>query len=164
MRMLLTEANYQEFRKRYEEGRPFALISAFQGGLDASTNKNNNVVLRKKIQQQGYDCLRVMGSYKEADDYYENMIVFCDKAENYTEFVRFLLFFGKRYNQNSVIIIDPDKNIWEYATRTDSTVGGVGSKKRYDKYMNASTTELDALIERFTRRTYELDNIRLVND
>lgn len=164
MKTLLTEANYQEFRKRYEQGRPFALISAFQGGLDTSQNKKNNLALRSKIGAQGYDMLRIIGSYKESDDYYENMIVFCDKAENYKEFVRFLLFFGKRYNQNSVIIVDPDSNIWEYATKTDSTVGGVGSKKRYDRYLNMSTTELDNLIGMFTRRTYELDFIRLVND
>ena len=49
MKELITEANYQEFRKRYEQGRPFALISAFQGGLDTSQNKQNNIT-SKKIQ------------------------------------------------------------------------------------------------------------------
>lgn len=165
MKQLFTEeANYQEFRKRYKTGVPFALISAFQGGLDISQNKKNNVVLRKKIREQGYDCLRIIGSYIEDNDYYESMLVFCDKPENYKEFIRFLLFFGKRYYQNSFIVVDPEQNIWEYATKTDSTIGGVGSKKRYDKYMNASPSELDAIIYKFSMRTYELDAIRLVND
>lgn len=164
MKELITEANYQEFRKRYEQGRPFALISAFQGGLDTSQNKQNNITLRKKIKEQGYDCLRVIGSYREADDYYESMLVFCDKPENYKDFIRFLLFFGKRYYQNSFIVVDPEQNIWEYATRSDSTVGGIGSKKRYDKYLNAAPLELDAIIYRFSQRTYELEAIRLVND
>ena len=162
--MLLIEANYQEFRKRYEDGKPFALISAFQGDLDVSLNKKNNITLRKKIKEQGYDMLRIIGSYQESDDYYENMIVFCDKPENYKEFIRFLLFFAKRYYQNSIIVIDPEGNIWEYATRTNSTIGGVGSKRRYDKYLNASVNELDNLIAMFTKRTYELDSIRIVND
>ena len=162
--MLLVEANYQEFRKRYENGRPFALISAFQGGLDVSLNKKNNITLRKKIKEQGYDMLRIIGSYQENDEYYENMIVFCDKPENYQEFIRFLLFFGKRYYQNSIIVVDPENNIWEYATKTNSTVGGVGSKRRYDKYLNMSPNELDNLVKMYAHRTYELDMIRVVND
>lgn len=162
--MLLVEANYQEFRKRYESGKPFALISTFQGDLDVSMNKKNNITLRKKIREQGYDMLRVIGSYQESDEYYENMMVFCDKPENYKEFIRFLLFFAKRYNQNSIIVVDPDNNIWEYATRTNSTVGGVGSKRRYDKYLNASPNELDNLIRMFATKTYELDMIRVVTD
>ena len=40
---LLIEANYTEFRKRYKKGLPFALISAFQGDLDVTQNKQNNV-------------------------------------------------------------------------------------------------------------------------
>ncbi len=164
MKEFITEANYKEFRTRYKKGIPFALISGFKRDLDVAQNKKNNITLRSNISNQGYDMIRIIGRYRESGDYYENMIVFCDKAENYKEFVRFLLFFGKRYYQNSVIIVDPDSNIWEYATRADSTVGGVGSKKRYEKFLGAATTEIDNLIDMFTIRTYELDNIKLVQD
>jgi hypothetical protein len=162
MKELIVEANYTEFRNRYEKGRPFALISAFQGDLDYSSNKKNNIFLRSKIKEQGYDQIRIQGHYQEDDQFHECMLVFCDG--DYKEFVRFLIFFGKRYFQNSVIVVDPDSNIWEYATKANSTIGGIGSKKRYDKFLNASNLELDAIITKFSRRTYELDYIRIVQD
>jgi hypothetical protein len=161
---LLIEANYTEFRKRYKKGNPFALISAFQGDLDATQNKQNNVFLRTKIKAQGYDMIRLLGRYMESDGQYESMMVFCDNPDNYKDFVRFLLYFGKRYYQNSVIIVDADSNIWEYATRQGSSAGALGSKKRYDKNMNGSNSELDDVITMYTRRTYELEAIRVVND
>jgi hypothetical protein len=161
---LLIEANYTEFRKRYKKGNPFALISAFQGDLDATQNKQNNVFLRTKIKSQGYDMIRLLGRYMESDGQYESMMVFCDNPDNYKDFVRFLLYFGKRYYQNSVIIVDADSNIWEYATRQGSSAGALGSKKRYDKNMNGSNSELDDVITMYTRRTYELEAIRVVND
>lgn len=161
---LLIEANYTEFRKRYKKGNPFALISAFQGDLDATQNKQNNVFLRSKIKAQGYDMIRLLGRYMESDGQYESMMVFCDNPDNYKDFVRFLLYFGKRYYQNSVIIVDADSNIWEYATRQGSSAGALGSKKRYDKNMNGSNSELDDLITQYTRRTYELEVIKVVND
>ena len=161
---LLIEANYTEFRKRYKKGNPFALISAFQGDLDATQNKQNNVFLRTKIKAQGYDMIRLLGRYMESDGQYESMMVFCDNQDNYKDFVRFLLYFGKRYYQNSVIIVDADSNIWEYATRQGSSAGALGSKKRYDKNMNGSNSELDDLITQYTRRTYELEAIKVVND
>ena len=161
---LLIEANYTEFRKRYKKGNPFALISAFQGDLDATQNKQNNVFLRTKIKAQGYEMIRLLGRYMESDGQYESMMVFCDNPDNYKDFVRFLLYFGKRYYQNSVIIVDADSNIWEYATRQGSSAGALGSKKRYDKNMNGSNSELDDLISQYTRRTYELEAIKVVND
>lgn len=161
---LLIEANYTEFRKKYKKGNPFALISAFQGDLDATQNKQNNVFLRTKIKAQGYDMIRLLGRYMESDGQYESMMVFCDNPDNYKDFVRFLLYFGKRYYQNSVIIVDADSNIWEYATRQGSSAGALGSKKRYDKNMNGSNSELDDVITMYTRRTYELEAIRVVND
>lgn len=161
---LLIEANYTEFRKRYKKGNPFAFISAFQGDLDATQNKQNNVFLRSKIKSQGYDMIRLLGRYMESDGQYESMMVFCDNPDNYKDFVRFLLYFGKRYYQNSVIIVDADSNIWEYATRQGSSAGALGSKKRYDKNMNGSNSELDDLITQYTRRTYELEAIKVVND
>ena len=164
MKELIVEANYQEFRKRYKKGLPFAIISAFQGDLDATQNKQNNVFLREKIKNQGYDMIRLMGRYIESDGTYESMIVFCDNAENYKDFIRFLLYFGKRYYQNSVIVVDADSNIWEYATKNGSSAGAMGSKRRYDKNMNGSNSELDDLITQYTRRTYELEAIRVIND
>ena len=161
---LLIEANYTEFRKRYKKGLPFAFISAFQGDLDATQNKQNNVFLRSKIKSQGYDMIRLLGRYKESDGQYETMIVFCDSPDTYKDFVRFLLYFGKRYYQNSVIIVDEDSNIWEYATKQGSSAGALGSKRRYDKNMNGSNSELDDVITMYTRRTYELEAIRVVND
>lgn len=161
---LLVEANYTEFRKRYKKGNPFALISAFQGDSDVTQNKQNNVFLRTKIKEQGYDMIRLLGRYMESDGQYESMMVFCDNPDNYKDFVRFLLYFGKRYYQNSVIIVDADSNIWEYATRQGSSAGALGSKKRYDKNMNGSNSELDDLITQYTRRTYELEAIKVVND
>ena len=161
---LLIEANYTEFRKRYKKGLPFALISAFQGDLDATQNKQNNVFLRSKIKSQGYDMIRFLGRYIESDGQYESMMVFCDNPDNYKDFVRFLLYFGKRYYQNSVIIVDADSNIWEYATKQGSSAGALGSKRRYDKNMNGSNSELDDLIVQYTRRTYELEAIKVVND
>ena len=161
---LLIEANYTEFRKRYKKGNPFALISAFQGDLDATQNKQNNVFLRTKIKAQGYDMIRLLGRYMESDGQYESMMVFCDNPDNYKDFVRFLLYFGKRYYQNSVIIVDADSNIWEYATRQGSSAGALGSKKRYDKNMNGSNSELDDVITMYTRRTYEIEAIRVVKD
>lgn len=161
---LLIEANYTEFRKRYKKGLPFALISAFQGDLDVTQNKQNNVFLRSKIKSQGYDMIRLLGRYKESDGQYESMMVFCDSPDTYKDFVRFLLYFGKRYYQNSVIIVDADSNIWEYATKQGSSAGALGSKKRYDKNMNGSNSELDDLITQYTRRTYELEAIRVIND
>lgn len=164
MSELILEANYTEFRKRWKKGLPFAFISAFQGDLDVSQNKANNVYLRKKIKEQGYDAIRFLGHYKETDGYYENMIVFSDKPENYKEFIRFLIFFGKKYFQNSVLVVDAEQNIWEYATKQGSSAGALGSKRRYDKSMNGSNSELDDLLVQYTRRTYELDNIRVVQD
>ena len=55
MKELIVEANYTEFRKRYASGRPFALISGFQGDMDVSQNKKNNITLRKKMKDQGYE-------------------------------------------------------------------------------------------------------------
>lgn len=164
MKELIVEANYTEFRKRYASGRPFALISGFQGDMDVSQNKKNNITLRKKMKDQGYEVIRVLGGYIESGSFYESMIVFCDKAENYSEFIRFLMFFGKRYYQNSFFVVDPDNVIWEYSTRPDSTIGGVGKKVRYDKLLNGTPNELDALIEKYSKRTYQLNAIRVVTD
>ena len=164
MKELIVEANYTEFRKRYKKGLPFAIISAYRGDLDASQNKQNNVFLREKIKNQGYDMIRLIGRYIESDGVYESMIVFSDNADNYKEFIRFLLYFGKRYFQNSVIVVDSDSNIWEYATRQGSSAGALGSKKRYDKNMNGSNSELDDILTMYTRRTYELEAIRVIND
>ena len=88
----------------------------------------------------------------------------CEKEKMPRNFVRFLLYFGKRYYQNSVIIVDEDSNIWEYATKQGSSAGALGSKRRYDKNMNGSNSELDDVITMYTRRTYELEAIRVVND
>ena len=164
MNKLLLEANFTEFRNYYEKGIPFALISAFQGDVDVSQNKKNNVTLRKKIREQGYSMINISGKYVESDDYYENMIVFCNDSSRYKEFVRFLLFFGKHYYQNSIIVVDDDSNIWEYATRQNSTIGAIGTKKRYDKFLNKSNNEIENLVRMFTTRTYELDYVRLVTD
>ena len=97
MKTLLLEANFTEFRNYYQTGIPFALISAFQGNVDVSQNKKNNITLRKKIMEQGYSMIKVSGKYIESDAYYENLIVFCNDVTKYKEFVRFLLFFGKHY-------------------------------------------------------------------
>lgn len=164
MKEFILEANFTEFRNRYERGKPFAIISAFQGGVDVSQNKKYNVELRKKIIEQGYQVIKIMGRYQESDSYYENMIVFCDDVTRYKDFVRFLIFFGKHYYQNSVIIVDADSNIWEYATRQNSTVGVIGTKRRYDKFLNMSNNEVENLIRMFTQRTYELEYVRIVTD
>lgn len=164
MRELILEANYTEFRKRWRMGLPFAFISAFRGDFDKSTNMKNNAFLRKKILEQGYDAIRLLGHYVESDGYYESMIVFSDSPERYKDFIRFLIFFGKRYCQNSVVVVDSEQNVWEYSTKQGSTAGGLGTKTRYEKSMNGSNSELDDLIRRYTRRTYELDNIRIIQD
>ena len=164
MKQFLLETNFTEFRNNYKKGNAFAIISAFQGNVDVSKNKMNNIELRKKIISQGYKVINVIGRYQESDSYYENMIVFCDEPERYKEFVRFLLFFGKHYYQNSIIIVDTDSNIWEYSTRQNSTIGAVGTKRRYDKFLNMSNNEVEGLIRMFTRSTYELEFIRVVTD
>lgn len=164
MKQFLLETNFTEFRNNYKKGNAFAIISAFQGNVDVSKNKMNNIELRKKIILQGYKVINVIGRYQESDSYYENMIVFCDEPERYKEFVRFLLFFGKHYYQNSIIIVDTDSNIWEYSTRQNSTIGAVGTKRRYDKFLNMSNNEVEGLIRMFTRSTYELEFIRVVTD
>ena len=161
---ILVEANYREFQSRYKDGVPFAIISAFQGNVSLSQNKSNNITLRKKIIEMGYDTIRVIGHYQETDGVYESMVVFCKDPQTYDEFLRFLIFFAKKYYQNSIIVVDKEKNIWEFATKQGSTVGAIGSKRRYDKFLNLSNTEFNNLLRMFVERTYFLDSIRVVND
>ena len=164
MKQFLLETNFTEFRNNYKKGNAFAIISAFQGNVDVSKNKMNNIELRKKIISQGYKVINVIGRYQESDSYYENMIVFCDEPERYKEFVRFLLFFGKHYYQNSIILVDTDSNLRAYSTRQNSTSGAVGTKRRSDKFFTMSNNEVEGLIRMFTRSTYELEFIRVVTD
>lgn len=161
--IILTEANYTEFRERYKDDVSFALISGFQSNVSLEKNKKNNITLRKIILKEGYDLIKVVGSYQESGNYYEYMIVFCNNSE-YKSFIRFLIFLAKKYYQNSIVAVDPDRNIWEYATRQDSSVGAMGSKIKYDKFKNSSINELNRIIALYTKRTYSLDYIKRITD
>ena len=130
--MLLLEASYKEFFQRYEKDKPFALISASQGDLPESTNQANNKILRRKIADEGYDQVRVIGKYPESNAEFESMIVFC--GENI---------------------------IWKFPTRTNSTWGGIGSKIRLDKFY---MFDVEKLIDDFSKRTYEVEKVRVVTD
>ena len=158
--MLLLEASYKEFFQRYEKDMPFGIISASQGDLPESTNQANNKILRRKIADEGYDQVRVIGKYPESNAEFESMIVFCgDKDEK--EFVRFLLFFAKKYEQNGIIYVDSENIIWKFPTRTNSTWGGIGSKIRLDKFY---MFDVEKLIDDFSKRTYEVEKVRVVTD
>lgn len=157
---LILEASYKEFMKRYQKGYPFALISAYRGDIDKNTNIANNKILRKAMQDEGYDVIRVLGHYQENDDNLETMIAF-SSPENEENFLRFLIYFGKKFYQNGIIFVDSSNNIWIYSTKQDSTYGSIGSRKRLDKFQ---FFDIDELIQLFSKRTYNVDAVKIVND
>lgn len=160
MKEFIVEANHQEFYKRYKRGKPFAIISASRGNFTKTENKNNNMLLRKYIKKEGYDMIRVIGHYQEDDDYSECMVVFAE-PEQEKDFIKFLLFFGRKYFQNSIILVDKDSNIWQYSTKQHGTMGAIGKKTRYDKFYFSN---FDSLIDMYCRKTYQMDAIRIIND
>lgn len=159
--MILENASYKEFMQRYERGMAFALISAYRGDMNYATNVANNKTLRRIIKDEGYDQLRILGGYIEDKSSYEAMIVFCPEGCEENEFLKFLLYFSRKYQQNGIIYVDKENNIWLYSTRTDSSFGASGSRMRLDKFQ---VFDIKNLIEMYTRRTYEVDAIKIVND
>lgn len=159
--MILEEASYKEFMQRYKRDSSFAIISAYSGDVNISTNIANNKTLRRIIKDEGYEQLRVIGNYIEDNTPYESMIVFCPDNVEENTFLKFLLYFSRKYRQNGIIYVDKENNIWIYATRTNSTFGASGSRIRLDKFQ---VFDIKNLIELFTKRTYEVDAVKIVND
>lgn len=159
--MILEEASYKEFMQRYKKGKPLAIISAFQGDIAKTTNIANNKTLRRKITDEGYDQLRVIGKYAEDDAPLESMIVFCYDVDKENDFLRFLLYFARKYRQNGIVFVDSDNNIWIYATKPDSTYGASGSRIRLDKFQ---VFDIKNIIDFFAKRSYEVDAVKIVND
>ena len=158
--MIIEAASYKEFHQRYEKGRPFAIISAWQGGLSFSSNLSATKVLRQKISDQGYEQIRIIGRYLESDEDTESMIVFGEPGKD-DDFLRFLIFFAKKYRQNQVTFVDSKSLIWHYATRSDSTIGAIGSKIRVDKFQ---PFDISNLITAYSKRTFDVEMVRVIND
>ena len=157
---LILEASYREFMKLYRKGYPFAIISAFRGDLDKKTNVGNNKTLRKYIASEGYSMLRVSAHYEEDYSYQESMIVFYTPDKE-SEFLRFVLYFGKKFYQNGIVFVDSNSDIWLYSTRSNSTYGSSGSRLKLDKFI---FSDIDKLLDTFSRRTYEVDSVRIITD
>lgn len=161
MTLLLEEASYREFYKRYKQGNPFAIISAYQGTKTLDINRANTKSLRKKIFDNGYDQIKIVGKYIQDDYPLESMIVF-SSPEREHEFIRFMIFFGKKYHQNCITIVDNNSNIWLYSTKQNSTIGAIGTKRLVSN--NFQMFDIDVFIMNHLSRTFEIKEIKLVTD
>lgn len=161
MKLIVEAASYAEFYKRYTDGKAFAIISVYQGDKTTSINDANTKSFRTKVSNMGYDYIRVMGKYAEDESPNEFTVVFCNETD-VKDFIRFILFFAKKYHQNSVTIIDEDSNIWIYSTKTDGTYGGTGTK--YLQSGKFQRYEIEDLILRQFKRTFEVNQIKVSVD
>lgn len=158
--LLLEATSYKEFLRRYKKNSPFAIISAYQGSADKDTNIQNNKILRHKLSDENYDCVKLMGHFNEDSYYYESMIAF-STPEREEDFLRFLIFFAKKYNQNHIIFVDSNNMIWQYSTSTTSTIGGIGQKNRLYKF---KTYDIYEIVDLYMKRTFSVDMVKVVTD
>ena len=161
MNLILEEASYREFYKKYTEGNPFAIISAYQGTKTLDINRANTKSLRKAIFDNGYDQVKIIGKYIQDDYPLEAMIAFSPSDKEH-EFIRFMIFFGKKYHQNGITIVDNNSNIWLYSTKQNSTIGTIGTKRLVSN--NFQMFDIDSLIKNHLKRTFEIEGIKLVTD
>lgn len=159
--LLLEEASYREFYKRYSQGNPFAIISAYQGTKTLDINSANSKSLRRKIFDNGYDQVKIVGKYIQDDYPVEAMIVF-GKSETEHDFLRFIIYFGKKYHQNAITIVDNLSNIWLYSTKQNSTIGGIGTKILLSN--NFQPFDINWLIIEHLKRSFIIKGIKLVTD
>ena len=161
MSLILEEASYREFYNRYKKGNPFAIISVYQGTKPLDINLANSKIFRRKIFDNGYDQIKVLGKFLEDEYPVELMIVFSPKEREH-EFIRFILFFAKKYNQNGITIVDNNSDIWLYSTKQNSTLGSIGTKhilgNKFQQFL------IDRLITDQMFRTFEIEKVKQVTD
>lgn len=160
--ILLNEVYDFEFKARWSSGTRFILNSAWQGGLDYATNLYNTKYLRKKmVEELDLEVLRITGRYAESLEEVECMVSF-PKEETEDEMLRrFFYYYGRKYRQNAIIMVDRKDVIWTLPTRPSSTYGSMGKLLRGKKFIYQDFAEL---VSTFMRQTYELDKVRIPTD
>ena len=100
-----------------------AFITAFRSEYSNNENKKRNKILARDLNNAGYGFIRIIGGYKDNADSQpieEDSFAVISTADDYKEqdeFFKHMLAFGKRFNQDSVLIAlknRPDKPIASY--------------------------------------------------
>lgn len=160
MKLYESFAGYEEFTSRYpDKNTCFAFFSASKY-VTQSEDTSANKFFRKKMKDFGFDVIRFYGTYKETKQFGETAVIFFNQ-ERLDELIALLFYYGKYYDQNGFIVVEPDRYINEYSTRSDSTYGGYGKRTRKKKFVN-NREELEALVVHFMERTFSLDRFKIL--
>ena len=160
--ILLNEIYDFEFRARWKSGTRFIVNSAWQGKFNTDQNIFNTKYLRVKMKEElNLDILRVTGKYAETLMPVECMISFPSDDVDDEMIKRFFYYYGRKFNQNCIFLVDANDLIWILPTRPSSTYGQIGKLIKWKRFVYQ---DLEKLLAAFMKQTYELDKILIPFD
>lgn len=117
-------------------------ISADRSENDKSTNNKNFKELQRNVRAANFGFNKLKGGYVEIDDTTKkekevkgenSLVVYANKDEEET-LKKLGIQLGKKYKQDSILFVDTDKNVYMIATRDDSSIGTIGSTKKFGDF------------------------------
>ena len=157
--ILLNEVYDFDFKNRWTSGRRFIINSAWQGKLDVAQNQVNTKYLRRKMREElNLEVLLITGKYAESMEPVECMVSFPPDDVDNEMLKRFFYYYGRRFQQNSIILVDEKDVIWTLPTRPSSTFGTIGRLIRGPKFI---IQNFHSLVQEFMHLTYEMDRVKI---
>ena len=161
-KVLINEVYDFEFKARWHPGRRFILNSAWQGNLDYKTNIVSSKYLRAKMKEElDLDVLKILGKYPEQLADVECMVSFPPEDADLELLKRFFYYYGRRFKQNGIIIVDENDIVWTLPTRPTSTYGSMGKMIRGYKF---TLQKFVPLVTEFMHQTYVFNMVKILTD
>lgn len=156
--ILLNETYDFEFKARWKPGTRFIINSAWQGKLDVDRNRANTIYLRRKMKEElNLDVLSILGRYAESQEPVECMVSFPSDDLEDEMLKRFFYYYGRRFQQNAIFLVNKKDVIWILPTRQSSTYGEIGKLIKWKKFVYQ---DFEELVTAFMHQTYEFDKVR----
>lgn len=143
-RLNLNEASLGRLVQHLNKGECLAFISAERSEVSEKENQQNTLDLRKyasnfhKNLKLGY--IKAKGGYVELVDGQkvevtdEDSIILFAPPDEFDILKEFALSMGRKFKQDSVMLVDPSGEAYWVATIPNSSVGSIGSKKYVGKF------------------------------
>lgn len=131
---LLSETKLARIYKFIEEGRPFAMLTAFRGDKTVAENNKRNKKLESDLRSAGYGYSKMKGAYVEdygtddAKDVSEASFFVIGNSPDDKEMKDVIVKLGKKYEQDSVFFKPVGKDNGMLIGTNNSDFPGMGKE------------------------------------